>query len=265
LTDHPANAPNDKATPADVVAADSTHEGSAQEGNTPKGSVTTQADASAYVVPFVLYLVGTSIAGRFEGQAYPVAYGVVVAIVSLAAIYLLHGKALFRPHIRVGHGVCVGLLGIALWIVLSELQLERWVTNYLPEWLSPGARVSYNPFEKLEGALAVWGFIAVRVIGLSLVVPLAEELFWRGFLLRWAIDPEWQRVPIGEYTLSSCLLVTAMFTLAHPEWIAAAVYCLLLNGLLYWKRDLWQCIVAHAVSNFALAVYVLMFEAWWLW
>ncbi len=224
--------------------------------------------APAFVAPFVLYLLGTSIAGRFEGHAYPIAYGMVVLVVAMAACYLLIGKKLINPHWRVGHGVWVGLFGIALWIGLSELQLERLATETLPSWLSwlsPGERVGYNPFEKLEGALAVWGFIAVRMVGLAIVVPLAEELFWRGFLLRWAIDPDWQRVRIGEYTLSSCLLVTAMFTLAHPEWLAAAVYCLLLNSLLYWKRDLWLCMVAHGVSNFALAVYVLAFEAWWLW
>jgi hypothetical protein len=32
-----------------------------------------------------------------------------------------------------------------------------------------------------------------------------------------------------------------------------------------WKRDLWRCIVAHGVSNLALAIYVLAAKAWWLW
>lgn len=53
--------------------------------------------------------------------------------------------------------------------------------------------------------------------------------------------------------------------MAHPEWLAAAVYSLLMNGLLYWKKDIWQCIVAHGVSNLLLAVYVLASGNWWLW
>jgi hypothetical protein len=32
-----------------------------------------------------------------------------------------------------------------------------------------------------------------------------------------------------------------------------------------WKRDLWNCIEAHPVSNMLLAVYILKTEAWWLW
>lgn len=221
--------------------------------------------APAYVIPFILYLLGTSIAGRFEGDAYPYAYGTVVLVVAISAGWLLRGKRLIQPHWRIFHGVWVGLLGIVLWIAISELQIEQLLTANFPSWMRPGARVSYNPFEKLESLAAIWTFITVRMIGLAIIVPLAEELFWRGFLLRWTIDPDWEKVPVGEYTLSSCLIVTAMFTAAHPEWIAAAVYCLLLNGLLYWKRDLWLCCVAHGVSNFALAIYVLSVKAWWLW
>ena len=42
-----------------------------------------------------------------------------------------------------------------------------------------------------------WAFIAVRMLGLVVLVPLIEELFWRSFLIRWLIDPEFQKVPIG--------------------------------------------------------------------
>jgi hypothetical protein len=47
--------------------------------------------------------------------------------------------------------------------------------------------------------------------------------------------------------------------------LAAAVYAALLNGLMYWRRDLWNCIVAHSVSNLVLAVYILTTGSWSLW
>jgi CAAX prenyl protease-like protein len=187
-----------------------------------------------------------------------------VLTVAISLIVGLWRQKSIRPHGRVAAGVLVGLIGIIAWIMLANLHFEQHLTALLPAWLKPEGRVAYNPFEELSG-LAVWIFIAVRLVGIAILVPLAEELFWRGFLLRWLIDPEWEKVPIGEYTFSSCMIVTAMFTLAHPEWLAAAVYCLLINGLLYWKRDLWQCIVAHAVSNLSLAIYVLLTAEWWLW
>ena len=221
--------------------------------------------AKAYILPFVLYLLGTTIISRFGDAWYPLSYSLLVGLVAGVAYCLLRGTHAIRPHMQIGHGIWIGLLGIGLWIGLSHLHLEQRLATLLPAWLSPDARVAYNPFEQLATPLAIWSFLAVRTVGLALLVPLVEEVFWRGFLLRWTIDPEWEKVPLGEYTWGSCMIVTAMFTLAHPEWLAAAVYCLLLNGLLYWKRDLWLCIVAHAVSNFALAIYVLWTESWWLW
>src|SRR5262249_30767252 len=101
--------------------------------------------------------------------------------------------------------------------------------------------------------------------GLAVLVPVAEELFWRGFLARWLVNPDWQRQPLGHFTPASFIIVTVLFTLAHPEWLAAAVYCALLNGLLAWKRDLWNCVVAHGVSNLALGVYILTEKDWKLW
>ena len=224
--------------------------------------------AAPYIVPFVLYLLGTSFIARFGDEWYPLAYSSVVVVVGIATVYLLRGKKLFQPHWKVGWGLLFGLVGIALWIAFSHLQLERQAAALLPSFLSflkPGERVSYNPFEALGYGVAGWGFISIRLVGIAVLVPIAEELFWRGFLLRWIIDPEWERVSLGEYTWQSCALVTLMFTLAHPEWLAAATYCLLINALLYWKKDLWLCIVAHATSNLALALYVLATGTWWLW
>ncbi len=221
--------------------------------------------AKVFVAPFVLYLLGTNLIGRFPDSWYPLAYAVVVGVVAIAFGYLARHHRIIEPHWRIGPAIGVGLVGIAIWIGLSELHLEQQLAQFLPGWLAPGERTSYNPFEKLDGPVAVWAFIAVRTLGLAVVVPIAEELFWRGFLLRWLIDPEWEKVSLGDYTFSSFALVTVMFTLAHPEWLAAAIYCALLNALLIWKKDLWLCVVAHGVSNLTLVIYVLAYGAWWLW
>ena len=221
--------------------------------------------APAFIAPFVVYLLGTNLAGRFEGSSYAVAYATVVGLTAGVAWWLSRGSRAMQLHWRIGWGILFGAVGIALWIGLSHLRLEEQLTNFLPEWLQPGPRASFNPFENFEDRFSQSLFITFRLIGLALVVPWIEELFWRGFLMRWIIDPDWQRVPIGEFTWRSSLAVVALFTLAHPEWFAAAVYCLLINGLLHWKRDLWQCVVAHAVSNLLLGIYVLAYHAWWLW
>lgn len=218
-----------------------------------------------YVLPFVAYLVGATIVGALPPEFYALGYSIMVVGVGIATSILLRGKKIIVPHWRILEAIIVGLVGITFWIVLCHLQLETMVTKYLPGWLRPGSRVSYNPFEELSATWEIYTFIVFRMIGLSLLVPVAEEVFWRGFLARWIISEDWEDVKLATFTWGSFWGVVGLFTLAHPEWLAAATYCALLSGLFYWKKDLWSCIVAHSVSNFAMGVYVLTTGTWWLW
>lgn len=228
----------------------------------------TTLPATACVIPFLVYIVGSSFLGRFSTYWYPLGYSI-VATATAFALWRLWPSDLRRSvmpiHPRIGWGVIVGIVGIVYWIIICHVHLEKWLTAGLPAWAQVGERVSFNPLEEMSDPLATSLFLFVRLLGIAVLVPSVEELFWRCFLLRWTIDPEWQQIPVGTFTWTSCLMVTGMFTLAHPEWIAAAGYCLLINGLLYWKKDLWLCVVAHGVSNFILAVYVLMTGHWFLW
>jgi len=56
-----------------------------------------------------------------------------------------------------------------------------------------------------------------------------------------------------------------LFGLSHHEWLAGVICGVAFNLLLYWRKDLFQCIVAHAAANLALAVWVLTREAWHFW
>ena len=59
------------------------------------------------------------------------------------------------------------------------------------------------------------------MLGLVVLVPLIEELFWRSFLIRWLVDPDFQKVPIGRVTLMAAAVTSVMFALVHPEWLPA--------------------------------------------
>jgi uncharacterized protein len=220
--------------------------------------------AKAHILPFVLYLGGTAALSHWP-QHFPLGYLAVVLAVGFVTWRLLRGRNVFRPHARIGPGLLVGVAGIAVWIALSELRLEEQLAPYLPAWLRPEPRLGYDPSQQISQPAFYWGFIAIRLLGLVILVPIVEELFWRGFLARWFKSPIWEQVPLGDFSAGTFLVVVLLFTLAHPEWFAAASYCAMLNGLLIWKRDLWNCIVAHAVSNLLLAAYILKTEAWWLW
>ena len=219
---------------------------------------------AVFVVPFVLYLLGTSSIGSL-GVPYPIGYVGVCMACGIVTAALLWKFSVLKPHWDLLPAVAVGLIGIVLWIALSSLHLEKYVLVMLPNWLRPESRVAFNPFEQMDSIALAWGFVAARMIGLAIIVPIAEELFWRGFLLRWLEKEDWRSVKIGEFGLQSGAIVVLLFTLAHPEWLAACVYCSLLNGYFWLKKDLWGCVVAHAVSNGMLGIYVLTTASWQLW
>ena len=96
-----------------------------------------------------------------------------------------------------------------------------------------------------------WAFISVRLLGLALVVPVVEELFWRSFLLRWLIDNDFTRVPIGKVTPMAAAVTSALFGLAHPEWLPALLTGALWAWLLWQTKSLSACLISHMTANLA--------------
>ena len=144
------------------------------------------------------------------------------------------------PHRKIGAAVLVGAVGIANvdWPQRTSLGIANRL--FSSGMAAAGTSAGLRPASAAPASWAVWGFVFARLWGLVVLVPVAEELFWRGFLNRWIQSPHWEEVPVGRFTAGSFVTVTLLFALAHPEWLAAACYCALVNGLLIWKRDLWR-------------------------
>jgi CAAX prenyl protease-like protein len=104
-----------------------------------------------------------------------------------------------------------------------------------------------------------------RIAGAVLVVPVMEELFWRSFLIRYIIDKNFDTVQLGTFTWGSFLITVILFGLEHNYMYAGIMAGGIYNLLLYRTRSLAQCILAHAVTNLALAVYVVTTGKWQFW
>lgn len=110
-----------------------------------------------------------------------------------------------------------------------------------------------------------WGLIAARLAGAVLVVPVMEELFWRSFVLRYLIDGDFARVPIGAFTWFSFVAVSLLFGSEHFLLIAGVMAGIGYNLLLYRTKSIAQCILSHAVTNLSLGLYVLYTGKWFFW
>jgi CAAX prenyl protease-like protein len=120
--------------------------------------------------------------------------------------------------------------------------------------------------------LAPWpalyrGELILRLARTALVVPLLEEIFWRGFLLRYLIDEKFETVPMGAYAWKANAVVVIGFMLEHSsqDWAAALVAGLLYNVVAYRTRSLSCCVLAHAVTNALLAGFILSTRQWGFW
>ncbi len=131
-------------------------------------------------------------------------------------------------------------------------------------WAMQGeAGEGYNPFQ--AGAGVGIFFAGIRLLGASVIVPLMEELFWRSFIIRYIISPDFKSVPLGKFTLASFLITIILFGVEHHLWLAGMMAGIAYNLLLYRTGRLWPCIVAHAVTNFVLGIHVLSTEEWFWW
>ncbi|MDI4635589.1 CAAX prenyl protease-related protein [Pelomonas sp. V22] len=148
--------------------------------------------------------------------------------------------------------VAVGLAVFGLWIVLDA------------PWMQLGTpTASFVPVDANGGL--IWPLVALRLIGAALLVPVMEELFWRSFLMRWIAQPQFQTVAPAQVGLKALVLSTFIFMLAHTLWLAAIVAGLA-YALLYMRTGkLWTAVIAHAVTNGALGLWVIRTGNWQFW
>jgi CAAX prenyl protease-like protein len=97
-------------------------------------------------------------------------------------------------------------------------------------------------------------------------VPIAEELAFRGYLLRRLIRPDFDEVPFSQITVLSIILSSAAFGLMHGQhWIAGIVAGLAYALVLKWRGRIGDAVAAHAISNLMLAAWVLARGDWARW
>ncbi len=137
-------------------------------------------------------------------------------------------------------------------------------------WKSSSASASAPPSTRSRNwqARHVWAytFLAIRFLGLALVVPIIEEFFLRGFIMRFVVREDWWDVPFGHVTPLAAVLGTAVPMLMHPaELLAAFVWFSLVTWLMIRTKNIWDCVTAHAVTNLLLGIYVVTQHQWQLW
>jgi CAAX prenyl protease-like protein len=182
--------------------------------------------------------------------------GVMAAVIRLVAWPVLD----FRVRHWAG-SLFLGAAVFALWIAPDVL-----FPGYRGHWLfsnSITGSVASGIPENVRGDAAV---LLVRGLRASLIVPIVEELFWRAWLMRWLISPDFSKIPLGAYSAQAFWIVAVLFASEHgPYWDVGLATGALYNWWMIRTRSLGDLILTHGITNACLSAYVVAVGKWEYW
>ena len=245
--------------------------------------------AVAYILPFVVYSVVMTFYPKFdesyendlnetvvqsatnETWQYLGLLGLQILLAFCLIVYFRKVYLAAFPFRISPWSLVVGAIGVVLWVFLADLGIERSILSQLG-LAEAAARPGFNP-GTINDSFARGLFLVTRFTVLVGVVPIVEELFLRGWVVKWIQEPNFGMTtePMDSVSLktlgTSALLSASIYgVLTHPlEAIAAFVWFGMVTLLARRTGSVWDCIVAHAVTNGLLGVYVLWWKQWQLW
>ena len=231
--------------------------GAALEVN-PGGSLFNRA-AVARIAPFLAYIFfifATDMLERMGLSAqdlrwlYAARIGAVLLL--LAAFWREYGE-LKLPRFN--------LAQVAISILTGVVVLVLWV-NLTAPWMVIGESAGFDP--RTDGQVD-WLMVVVRIFGAAAVVPIMEELFWRSFLMRWIVSPDFENVDPAQTTWKAALISIVLFGFEHNLWFAGIVAGVAYSALYVRYRTIWMPILAHAVTNLLLGIWVVQTGNWSYW
>jgi CAAX prenyl protease-like protein len=242
-----------------------------------------KSPALAHVLPLALFMLLNSVPAAVgvdnpdmpwwkhspEQWVYP-AQTMVVAVV--LALGWQHYQ--FRPFKGFGLAVVAGILGIVLWC-LPALAWQKLTDagHTVPEWAEwfgfAERKDGFDPSFFQGEPFWYPAALVMRFVRLVILVPLVEEIFWRGFLMRYLVadGEDFRKVPFGTHTWLSFAIVTAGVVIAHQpsDYLGALIWGSLVYFVAVRTKSLAACVVMHAVANLLLGIYVVSTKQWGFW
>lgn len=184
-------------------------------------------------------------------------YGVRTVIVAALLLFFWRRftelNAVPRPTgAEMGYALAVGLAVLVIWLTLDS---SFFVLGQSGSGFDPRAA---------DGRVD-WSMALMRLAGSALLVPVMEELFWRSLLMRWLEEADFAAVDPARVGVRAVLLSSVVFGLEHSQWLAGILAGIAYGWLYLRTGNLWVAIVAHAVTNAGLGIWVLATGAWYFW
>ncbi|MDP9089225.1 MAG: exosortase E/protease, VPEID-CTERM system [Pseudomonadota bacterium] len=224
------------------------HGASSHEGG-PGGAAIANDATAAYLMPLLAILAAGMLAHAMSAGfdfLYPLR--IVAAVGALWIYRRSYANLDWRFTWR---GVSVGVAMFGMWSAFSYFLSTP---MGMPDEL---ARLS-------SGARAEW--IACRAAAAIITVPIAEELAYRGFLMRRLVSAQFDQVAFSSVRWPAIAISSVLFGVTHGGlWFAGIIAGAAYGALVAKTGKIGESIAAHAATNLLVAGQVLLFGAWQLW
>ena len=200
-------------------------------------------------------------------------YALLLPFIALLAAGIV--AAAFVPHDRWLYGLKLLAVGTVLWAFLDVylgLTARVSVVSVLAGFGVGGIWIVTDPGIGQPSAIGSWlyglppaaaaAWVAMRAIGSVVVVPIAEELAFRGYLHRALIARRFETVAQGQFTWLAFIVSSLAFGLMHRRWLAGALAGATYALLMYRTGRLSDAIAAHMASNAAIVLWAAAMGQW---
>jgi exosortase E/protease (VPEID-CTERM system) len=183
-----------------------------------------------------------ALSGRFE-WFYP------LRVLACAAVVLIYRRRLtVLDWSWSWRGPLLGIGVFLVWIVAVHF--------LVPDVGMPAPLAASSPSLR-------WGWIVCRVAGSVLTVPLAEELAYRGFLMRRLQSREFESLAYERVGWFAVAASSVLFGIAHGAlWLPGCIAGFAYGWIVRRQGHLGEAVAAHVTTNFLVAVVALGSGSW---
>jgi CAAX prenyl protease-like protein len=198
-----------------------------------------------YLAPFAALMAGqilTQAAAPHDYLFYPAKVAAVAAVLfSLRSVY---ARMWLAPDLV---SILLGGVAGAIWIAT-----DPGAGTHTPL----GASLSeFTPI-----ALAVW--LVFRAVGSIIMVPIAEELAFRGYLYRALLSSRFESVDFRAFGFVALIISSALFGMMHDRWLAAFLAGALYAFVMVRRGKITDAIAAHMTTNAVIFAWAVCAGQW---
>jgi len=208
----------------------------------------------ARALPFLIFVVLTACQGRF-GAASAYWFYLAKTLVGAWLIFEMRPLVSEMRWAISWEAIAVGVLIFAVWVGFEG--------HYPKIFKSPSTGNPATVFA--TGSALPWFFNAVHIVGMTLVVPPLEEVFYRSFIYRYIASPNFLAVPLNRFQPLPFCATALVFGFSHNEWLPGILCGAAYQWLVIHKNRLGDAMAAHAITNFLLGIYIVWHGQWQLW